>query len=154
MPRKPKQSAPETTPPPAPSSNGTETVAGYFRRVFEEDPRLLHERSNDPLYARWLADHPGHTEVPDNVKANLQNLKSVLRKQKGKRKPRKEQTAETPPAPPAKPRPSSRSLEQLEGMIDECLFAARGLKAEGLETAIGLLRAARNAVIRQAGAEG
>ena len=28
---------------------------------------------------RWLADHPGHKEVPPNVKTSLQNLKSVLR---------------------------------------------------------------------------
>ena len=51
---------------PAPQSDG-ETVSGYFRRIFKENPRLLKERSNDELLRRWLADHPGHREVPQKV---------------------------------------------------------------------------------------
>ena len=63
----------------------TESVAGYFRKVFRENPKLLKERSNDELYRRWLADHPGHEEAPAKVKANLQNIKSVLRAKRGKK---------------------------------------------------------------------
>src|SRR3954453_14361565 len=69
-------------------------VAGYFRKVFEENPKLLNQRSNDELFRRWLADHPGHEEVPQTVKVGLQNIKSVLRKERGKRgRPRRESTA-------------------------------------------------------------
>ena len=59
--------------------DGKESTAGYFRKVFEEKPQWLNERSNKKLLKRWLADHPGQTEVPTSVKANLANLKSVLR---------------------------------------------------------------------------
>src|SRR5262249_51883319 len=111
--------------------------------------------------ARALADHPGHAEVSDRVKANLQNLKSVLRKQKAKKAPRRPQ-APTPAvvaaAPAAvqkeRPRAAAGSLERLEGMIDECLFLARGLGAKGLKKAAALLRQARKEVIRQTEAEG
>src|SRR4051812_6761144 len=74
--------APES--PPDPAGKG-ESIAGYFRKVFEEDPKLLKQRSNDALLARWLADHPGHGEVPQKVKVGLQNIKSVLRKERGRR---------------------------------------------------------------------
>ena len=50
-----------------PKADG-ESIQGYFRRVFKEKPRLLRERSNKELLDRWLADHPGETEVPDRVK--------------------------------------------------------------------------------------
>src|SRR6478736_10526069 len=66
------------------SGKGGENVAGYFRKVFQEQPRLLHETSNQKLLDRWLADHPDQTEVPKAVKANLANLKSVLRSQQRK----------------------------------------------------------------------
>jgi predicted SnoaL-like aldol condensation-catalyzing enzyme len=56
--------------------DGKETTAGYFRKIFEENPKLLNERSNKKLLKRWLADHTGQTEVPKSVKANLANLKS------------------------------------------------------------------------------
>jgi hypothetical protein len=59
--------APDTTG----EGNGTgsevENVSGYFRRIFKENPNLLKERSNDELLRRWLADHPGHREVPQKV---------------------------------------------------------------------------------------
>src|SRR4051812_11740818 len=61
-------------PPPTESANTEpakdESVAGYFKRIFAEDPKLLKERSNEKLLERWLADHPGHTEVPQSVKNN------------------------------------------------------------------------------------
>src|SRR6266446_5730109 len=68
----------------ASQSNG-ESTAGYFRNVFKENPAWLKERSNEKLLQRWLTDHPGETEVPKTVKANLANLKSVLRSKKRKR---------------------------------------------------------------------
>ena len=56
-----------------PGGNG-ESIQGYFRRIFHEKPKLLKERSNDELLARWLADHPSETEVPKRVKSGLANL--------------------------------------------------------------------------------
>src|SRR5262249_5848463 len=73
--------APASETPPA----GGESIQGYFRQVIKENPKLLKERSNEELYRRWLADHPGHDEVPDRVKSGLQNLKSMLRKKLKKR---------------------------------------------------------------------
>ena len=62
--------------------NAGESVAGYFRGVFRENPRLLKERSNGALFRRWLADHPGHETVPTNVKVGLQNVKGLLRRKR------------------------------------------------------------------------
>ena len=55
----------------APATGNGETTSGYFRRVFREDRSLLKEGSNAAVFERWLKDHPGHKEVPDNVKAIL-----------------------------------------------------------------------------------
>src|SRR6266849_2253867 len=73
-----------------------ESISGYFRKIFEENPKLLKGRSNEELLKRWLADHPGQKEVPEKVKNNLANVKSVLRKKKrkkGGRPPQAEQPA-------------------------------------------------------------
>ena len=45
------------------SNTGGESIAGYFRKVFEDNPGWLKERSNDKLLQKWLADHPG-AQVP------------------------------------------------------------------------------------------
>src|SRR3712207_840190 len=60
-----------------------ESIQGYFRPIFKENPKLLRERSNEELYQRWLKDHPGETVVPERVKQGLSNLKTVLRKKLG-----------------------------------------------------------------------
>jgi hypothetical protein len=139
-----------------PTAEG-ETTAGYFRRVFKEHPRMLKERSNDKLLERWLTDHPGHTEVPQSVKNNLANIKSVLRSKKRKKK---KVSAEAPQpgtmsaaAPPVRPRMTSghSRLEELESQIDECLSMAKHLDREGLHDVIGNLRRARNAVVWKLG---
>ena len=79
--------------PAAHTRDGAETTSGYFRRVFKENPKLLGSHSNTDLFNRWLADHPDHTEVPQNVKAILFNVKSLLRK-KGRKKVRAPHTVE------------------------------------------------------------
>src|SRR5207248_7389754 len=105
-----------------------ESVSAYFRRVFDENPKWLDERSNDALYARWLKDHPGEKEVPEKVRQNLSNIKSVLRKQ-GRRKagrPKKtSQPAQTNSAPAEAPRKVVRGPSTLEEQIDECLTQAK-----------------------------
>ncbi len=132
-------------------SDQGESIAGYFRQVFTENPRLLRERSNDELYSRWLHDHPGHDEVPKQVRTGLQNIKSVLRKKLGKRKTaRQEQTDAPPPVQPAQQAPrrvAAKGLEQLEEHIDECLRMAKELDRDGLAEEISLLRQARNRVV-------
>ena len=128
-----------------------ESVSGYFRKVFEENPKLLNSRSNNELLKRWLIDHPGETEVPKNVKANLSNLKSVLRS-KGRKKKAKA-AASTPGAKKvASPTLHAKSkLELLEEQIDDCLTFARHLDREGLEDVILHLRKARNSVVWKMG---
>jgi hypothetical protein len=138
------------------STNNTpegETVSGYFRKIFNENPKLLKGRSNEELLRRWLADHPGQTEVPQTVKNNLANVKSVLRKKlrKGGR-PKAEQTgAASVVTEVAKPKVAARGLEALEEQIDDCLSFAKRLDREGLSDVIGLLRRARNAVVWKTG---
>jgi len=122
---------------------------------------MLKGRSNDELLKRWLSDHPGETEVPAKVKANLANIKSVLRNKHRKKADKKAgqvtERAETtqgqkghgvlPRRNREAPSPTSNPLEQLEEQIDECLTLAKNLDREGLEHVIRLLRSARNDVV-------
>ena len=135
-----------------PSNNG-ESIAGYFRKVFAETPKLLKTRSNAKLLERWLADHPGEKKVPDSVKTSLSNIKSVLRSKKRKRRTAKATAAEIAASPVAVAvkKPKTTILETLEEQIDDCLTAARNLDKDGLEEGIRLRRKARNAVVWQIG---
>src|SRR3954467_14650004 len=107
----------------AQKDSGEETVSGYFRRVFAEEPKLLDTRSNDELLARWLKDHPAETEVPERVRQNLSNIKSVLRKGARKRGKRKQGRAEAAGAPPKAldQRRTTDALAGLEEQIDDAL---------------------------------
>jgi hypothetical protein len=111
------------------------------------------------LYRRWLADHPGHEEVPAKVKANLQNIKSVLRASRAKKKAAKPGPATEQPQAPAASSPQAprrlpaKGLQRLEEQIDEVLGLARGLDREGLQDVIAILRRARNEVVRRGGGE-
>jgi len=138
--------------PPSPSNNG-ESIAGYFRKVFAETPKLLKTRSNAKLLERWLVDHPDEKKVPDSVKSSLSNIKSVLRSKKRKRRKAKAAAAEIAAGPVvvAVKQPKPSVLETLEERIDDCLTDARNLDKEGLEDVIRLLRKARNAVVWKLG---
>jgi hypothetical protein len=127
-----------------------ENISGYIRRVFRENPMWLETRSNDEILARWLKDHPGEKEVPERVKKNLSNVKSLLRKKIRKKsgKPKKESQ---PAAPNGAPRSAMRGLETLEEQLDECLTLAKNLDREGLSSVINLLRRARNEVVWKMG---
>src|SRR5262249_32922706 len=127
-----------------------------FRKIFEENPRLLKERSNKKLFQRWLDDHPGETVVPERVKTGLANLKSILRKKRGKRgrKPKAEQPAQEPARAASAPQeaaPEVNVLEQLEVHIDDALMLAMNLDRRGLEEVIRQLRTARNLVVWKSG---
>jgi hypothetical protein len=90
--------------------------------------------------------------VPQKVKNNLANVKSILRKKMRKRggRPKAEQPLASV-SEAAKPKVAARGLEALEEQIDECLDLAKRLDREGLQGVIGLLRRARNAVVWKAG---
>jgi hypothetical protein len=137
-----------------------ETTGGYFRRVFKENRVWLKGRSNDEVLKRWLADHPGHKEVPGNIKAHLSNVKSTMRSKKRKKvatraeaaHPSHQSTAVTRVATPVARKPlGSSKLDQLEMQIDDCLIMARQMDHEGLHDVIGLLRKARNEVVWKMG---
>jgi hypothetical protein len=139
------------------SPKDQESVAGYFRKVFKENPKLLWGQSNQELLRRWLADHPGEKEVPNRIRQSLSNIKSVLRK-KGRKRKAKAQPAQammTAPRPaeamPTAAKKSVRSLETLEEQIDDCLSLAKHLDREGLANVIQLLRRARNEVVWKLG---
>ena len=135
------------------TSNGGESIAGYFRKIFLAQPRLLKKRSNKKLLEMWMADHPGHSEVPMSVKNSLSNLKSVLRSKKRKKATKRVEAPQAngpvvvAAAPVARKATGSSKLEALEFQIDECLMLARQQDREGLQDVIGLLRRARNAVV-------
>jgi hypothetical protein len=133
-------------------ANGAESVSAYFRKVFDESPKLLKTRSNDEVLQRWLKDHPGETEVPRQVRNSLMNVKSVLRKRGRKRGRRQEEAREK--ATGVKPAPRTKvanALEELEEHIDDCLTVAKLLDRQGLEHVIRLLRQARNEVVWKIG---
>ena len=93
------------------------------------------------------ADEP----IAERIRANLANLKSVLRKKRRKGgRPKAEQPLAAVNAV-AKPKVAPKGLEALEEQIDECLTSAKHLDREGLADVIGLLRRARNAVVWKAG---
>ncbi|HKI38322.1 MAG TPA: hypothetical protein VKA46_41115 [Gemmataceae bacterium] len=140
-----------------------ESVSGYFRRVFAENPKLLQGRSNQVLLDRWLKDHPHETEVPQKVRANLSNVKSLLR-QEARKGGRPKQTAATseptgaqmaehsaPKQTAATNDAPTSPLEQLEEQIDDCLALAKSLDRDRLSHVISMLRHARNLVVWEQG---
>jgi hypothetical protein len=115
-------------------------VSAYFRPIFEEHPDLLDGKSNKELLQRWHTDHPGYKRVPGNVKQNLANLKSQMRKERREGRPGGKAGA-----------PPSQGLASLEENIDDCLSQAKTLDRAGLKSVIEHLRAARNLVVWKMG---
>jgi hypothetical protein len=138
---------PASAQPESERANG-ESVAGYFRKVFRQKPKLLKVRGNEEVLKRWLADHPGHAEVPKSVQASLSNIKSLLRNARKRGKAQGAEAGAADSAAPATPaRLAPRDLDRLEQHIDECLALAKGLGREELQEVIQQLRRARNEVI-------
>jgi hypothetical protein len=139
------------------NAEGGETVSGYFRKIFADNPKLLEGRNNDVLLQHWLRDNPGEKEVPDRIKKILQNVKSVLRSQgrKGKKathanEPRHVRWESVKTRAVRNASPVSK-LEALEEHIDECLSLAKIIDREKLHDVIQHLRRARNLVVWQTG---
>jgi hypothetical protein len=139
-------------PEPQPTAPEGETVTSYFRARFKENPKLLKAGSNQEIFQRWLADHPGEKEVPQRVKYILSNLKSVLRTKRRQKRAKAQQTepavAATSAVDATKPSQAvSRGLETLEEQIDDCMALAKQVDPEGLGKVVLLLRQARRAVV-------
>jgi hypothetical protein len=140
--------APESTDGRAPKSG---PVSGYFRDLFTASPEFLEGRSNEKILERWLADHPGETEVPKPVRSSLANMKSIMRSKTRKSTARKQKNGNESGTKPVSQSVAVRALEKLEQQIDECLTIARHQDREGLDSVINLLRRARNAVVWKIG---
>lgn len=133
-----------------------QSVSGFFRQQFEEHPEWLHSSSNEELINSWKAAFPNTTEKQlRKVKANLANVKSLLRRKEregGRGRGR-------PGRPPGRPSMASAgnaftgrpTMERLEEHIDEGLIMAKNLDRAGLEKVIKLLRSARNEVVWKMG---
>jgi hypothetical protein len=133
-------------------TNNGESVSAYFRKVFQESPKLLKTRSNDEVLRRWLKDHPGETAVPPQVRNSLMNVKSLLRKRGRKRARAQEEERERATGVKAAPGTKVASaLEELEEHIDDCLTVAKMMDRDGLDHVIRLLRQARNEVVWKLG---
>jgi hypothetical protein len=129
-------------------SKGKESVSGYFRKIFAQHPELLDSKSNQVLVERWKADH-GASAMPNPIRSNLANLKSLLRKRRRLGLSIGGQTA-TPAAASVRSR-ANNGLETLEEQIDDCLSFAKNLDRAGLGEVIDLLRIARNKVVWKIG---
>jgi hypothetical protein len=141
-------------------SNEGPSVAGYFRGVFKDRPEWLWEKSNDVILARYREDHEmgPNAAVDSKIKANLANLKSVLRKQSRKKKKVGRPAGSGGPVvmsagvpAPVIRRTTNGKLEALEEMIDDCLTMAKGQDRDALHDVIQMLRRARNTVVWKLG---
>ena len=126
------------------SRKGGESQSGYFRRIFNEHPEWLFEKSNSAVLDRYRADHniPAGHELAKNVRNNLANLKSVLRK-----KSRKGRRGRPPGSAKAAQVSGGKRLDMLEEQIDECMTLAKSIDRERLGSVIKHLRSARNNVV-------
>jgi hypothetical protein len=86
------------------------------------------------------------------VRANLSNVKSLLRQQarKGGR-PKKAGTMAEHSAPKLAATSKPLPLEQLEEQIDDCLSLAKSLDRDRLRHVISMLRHTRNLVVWEQG---
>jgi hypothetical protein len=156
MPR-PKGSSNSSTPKTGSSAEG---IAPYFRKIFTTHKRYLNRRSNEAVLQMWLDDHPGHAEVPENVKTGLANVKSNMRSKLHKRRGKKAAEEAAAGTGLARTKTSlflsadiaDNPLEELEMLIDKCLTMARQLDKKGrLDNVILALRTARNRVVWKLG---
>jgi len=127
------------------SKGNGESQSGYFRRIFQEHPEWLFEKSNQAVLNRYRADHniPDGVDLARNVRNNLANLKSNMRKEsRGRKRGRPPGSGKAVAAAAG-----SKRLDVLEEQIDDCLTLAKSIDRERLESVIKHLRSARNNVV-------
>ena len=126
------------------------SLSGYFKTVIQENPHWLDGvGTNKLILERFQTDYP-NKPITGKIRANLANVKSVLRRDKRKRGG----VRVSPHLLAARSMPGfagSRSLAGLEEYIDECLTLAKNLDRDGLAHVIRLLRNARNEVVWKMG---
>lgn len=127
------------------------SIAGYFRKLFMENPALLEHKTNDQILNHYRKDHgmAADAVVEKRVKDAMANTKSQLKKKLG--------AGGKLPATGVKQKMTARvsagtaNMEVLEELIDECMTMARTLDKEGLNDVIRHLRRARNKIIWRLG---
>lgn len=119
--------------------------SSYWRKLFDQNPRLVRLRSNSALRDQWEKDHPGQ-KFDQSWSQSLSNVKSMLR-HKHKKGGRPKAPANGQSAGPTPADLRAAALERLEGAVDHCLWSARQLDAAGLDRAIKHLHAARNEIV-------
>lgn len=127
-----------------------ESIHGYFRNVFNENPDWIEIKSNDAVLARFQADHP-RKKINNRIKQNLANVKSLLRRdiREGKREGVKADPFNL--GGMTQFSSAGHGLERLEDYIDECLAMAKNMDRTEMEDVIKLLRRARNDVVLMQG---
>ena len=141
----------------AKQKSGQPSMSGYWRKLFDNNPRYLRIRSNAALREQWEKDHPGK-KCTASIKSSISNVKTFVRKQlgmprlrrrRGKRGRRLDGVVQ-----PTGRRLSGSALEKLEVLIDECLNQARQHDDGALGKVIQHLRMARNTVVYKQGKYG
>lgn len=127
----------------------------YFKEVYTKNPGWLKSKSNEEIYAQWLADHPGK-ELTASIKSGISNIKSELRNNRRRRSSASRHSNGSSSDRYAFPRRRvgrpRGSLNNLEIMIDEAILLAHKMDSRGLSKVIDNLRVARNKVILALGA--
>ncbi len=120
------------------------SMMSYWRKLFQDNPKLLKLRDNSAIVDRWKQDHPNE-KYDKSWSQSLSNVKSLMRnKRKKGRRAKTEAEGAAVSAPANIPQ---AALERLESAVDHCLWTARNLDAAGLERAIKHLHAARNEIV-------
>ena len=120
--------------------------SSYWKKLFNQTPKLLKIRSNSALREQWEVDHPSE-KFTESWSQSLSNVKSMLRQKRRKGGRPKMQPANGEGGAPATTTIPQAALERLEVAVDSCLWNARQLDAVGLERAIKHLHAARNEIV-------
>jgi hypothetical protein len=126
------------------------SLSGYFKQVISENPSWLDgEGTNALILEQFQKDRPSKA-ITTKIKANLANVKSLLRREKRGRG-RGKASSTLAKAGVLIGFAATRSLAGLEESIDECLLLAKNLDRHGLDHVIRLLRNARNHVVWKMG---
>ena len=129
----------------AKQKSGQPSMSGYWRKLFDNNPRYLRIRSNAALREQWEKDHPGQ-KFDQSWSQSLSNVKSMLR-HKPKKGNKAKATADGQGEGPSPAELRQAQLDRLENAVDQCLWTARQLDATGLDRAIRHLHAARNEIV-------
>lgn len=131
-----------------------DSKSAWFRKFFRENRHYLGPGTNDAVLELWRKDHPGR-EPDASIRNVLANVKSSVKKEKGRKGRPKKQAAQAGNGANAVRTParasSPKQLEELELAIDGVLMMAARLENPTLEEAVKHLRRARTLIVWQQG---